>query len=119
MNKKLHKLTVEALRHKATVASETFDADDHETNWCLASERECNAAAGEGAVAALRSSAVAMGELEDYLSGDMPPRERTAIVRDLCRAGWYSRYNPNAVVMFSLRGDKTRTIDGVRYITGH
>ena len=36
----LHKLTIEALRHKATVANETFDATDPETNWCLITERE-------------------------------------------------------------------------------
>lgn len=111
----LHKLTIEALRHKATVASETFDATDPETNWCLVTERECNAVADAGTDAALKASKEAQEELENYLGGDMPPRETTAIVSDLCRAGWYEQHNPNSV---STRRVKTRTVEGVRYVTG-
>ena len=111
----LHKLTIEALRHKATVASDTFDATDPETNWCLAAERECNAVASAGTHAALKVSKEAQEELENYLGGDMSPRETTAIVSDLCRAGWYEQHNPNSV---STRRIKTRTVEGVRYVTG-
>ena len=111
----LHKLTIEALRHKATVASDTFDATDPETNWCLASERECNAVADAGTDAALKVSKEAQEELENYLGGDMTPCETTAIVSDLCRAGWYEQHNPNSV---STRRVKTRTVEGVRYDTG-
>lgn len=116
MNTKLHPLTVEALTHKASVASDTFDASDAETNWCLAVERECLAVAKAGTHDALRASKEAKEELENYLGGDMPPRETTAIVSDLCRAGWYEQHNPNSV---STRRVKTRTVEGVRYVTGY
>ena len=117
MNTKLHQLTVEALRHKATVANETFDSTDPETNWCLAAERECNAVADAGTDAALKASKEAKEELENYLGGDMSPRETTAIVADLCRAGWYEQHNPET---FALgRRSKTRTFEGVRYVTGY
>ena len=116
MNTKLHQLTVEALRHKAGVANETFDASDAETNWCLAVERECLAVANAGTHYALRASKEAKEELENYLGGDLPPRETTAIVADLCRAGWYEKHNPDAVC---TRRVKTRTVEGVRYVTGY
>lgn len=112
----LHKLTIEALRYKAATASETFDATDPETNWCLATEHECNTVADAGTGAALKASKEAKEELENYLGGDMSPREITAIVSDLCRAGWYEKHNPNSV---STRRVKTRTVGGVRYVTGH
>ena len=117
MNTKLHQLTVEALRHKAGVANETFDAADAETNWCLAVERECLAVASAGTHDALRASKEAKDELENYLGGDMPPRETTAIVSDLCRAGWYNRFTPGTVALGRL--PKTRTLEGVRYVTGY
>ena len=66
----LHKLTIEALRHKAQVANDTFDAFDHETNWCLSVERECKAVADAKTVFALKASKEAQEELEDYLGGD-------------------------------------------------
>ena len=111
----LHKMTVEALLHKAWVANETFDATDPETNWCLLTERECNVVASAGTHAALKASKEAQEELENYLGGDMTPCETTAIVSDLCRAGWYEQHDPNAV---STRRVKTRTVEGVRYDTG-
>ena len=111
----LHKLTIEALLHKAWVANETFDATDPETNWCLITERECNAVADVGTHAALKASKEAQEELDNYLCANTDPREITAIVSDLCRAGYYDKHDPNAV---STRRIKTRTVEGVRYVTG-
>ena len=112
----LHKMTLEVLLHKAWVANETFDATDPETNWCLITERECNAVAGLGTHAALKASKEAQEELDNYLCvTNSDPRETTAIVSDLCRAGYYDKHDPNSV---STRRIKTRTVEGVRYVTG-
>jgi hypothetical protein len=115
MNIKLHDLTVEALRHKASVASDTYDPADEETNWAKTADEQCRAVAITGTVDALKASKVAQEELENYLAGDMPPRELTTVVSDLCRAGAYELYDPNAVC---TRRIKTRTVEGLRYVTG-
>ena len=115
MNTKLHELTIEALCYKAGVAADTYDPTDAETNWAKVADEQCRAVATAGTVAALKSSKVGKEELENYLGGDMPPREQTAIVSDLCRAGWYDKHDPNSV---STRRVKTRTVEGARYVTG-
>ena len=115
---KLHQLTIEALLHKAGVAADTYDPADTETAWAKTADEHCRAVAQAGTVAALKVSGPAMDELENYLAADMPPRERTAIVSDLCRAGHYEKHNPN-VVQLCGRPTKTRTIEGVRYVTGY
>lgn len=114
---KLHPATIDALRHKAGVAHDTWDESDPDTNWCLAVDRECRAVAAAGTVAALRASEEAKGEMENYLGGDLSPGEATAIVADLCRVGWYERYTPGSVALG--RRPKTRTVDGVRFVTGY
>ena len=113
---KLHQLTVDALRHKAAVAADTYDPTDEETAWAKVAAEQCRAVAAAGTTEALAKSLAARVELENYLGSDMPPRETTAIVFDLCRSGYYEQHNPNTVTMG--RRCKTRTVDGVKYDTG-
>lgn len=113
----LHKLTLEALRHKADVAGDTYDPSDPETDEWLVVETQCRAVALMGTVEALSRSEQAKDELDNYLMTDMPPRELTAIVTDLCRAGYFERHDPRWVVAMG-RPIKTRVVDGVRYSTG-
>jgi hypothetical protein len=86
---KLHQLTIEALKHKAEVAAETYDPTDEETAWAKVADEQCRAVAAAGTTEALSQNPKAQDELENYLGGDMPPRETTAIVSDLCRSGYY------------------------------
>lgn len=111
---KLHKLTIDALKWKANVAQDMYDANDEETHSWKDTAEACLAAVESGTPAGM--SHEAKGELENYLGGDMPAAETTAIVRDLCRAGWYEKYDPNA---FTTRRIKTRTVDGIKYETGY
>ena len=95
---KLHKLTVEVLYHKA---QEGRIAD------------ACLAAVETGTPEGM--SHEAQYALSNYLEQDLPANETTAIVRDLCRAGWYEKHNPNSSTWQRI---KTRIIDGVKYVTG-
>lgn len=113
---KLNQHSIEALRHKADVATDTYDANDPETAEWLRVAVDCGHAAAKGTVEALRASKAAQDELDNYLNTGMPDKERRAIVRDLCRAGHFPVTNPNVVQW--PRRIKTTTVDGVRYDTG-
>ena len=101
--------TLAALEHKATVASDSYDAYDENTHTWADVFRRCKV------VTVLQANRVAMEELENYLGGEMSPGERRAIQADLCRAGWYDRHHPDSV---STRRLKTLLVDGKRYVVG-
>lgn len=109
----LHKLTRDALAWKRQIADDTYDELDPETECWLDVSNACREALRLNTPACMPKDA--QEELENYLQGDLPPAETTAIVRDLCRAGWYEKHDPSAV---TTRKIKTRTVDGVKYSTG-
>lgn len=113
---RLRKATVEALGYKAEVAAESYDPTDPESVCWLETEIACRSVEGVATVDALRASKTACDELENYLMGDRQPQEKTAIIADLCRAGYCELYDPTAIV---TRRIKTRTVDGTRYVVGH
>lgn len=109
----LHKYTRDALAWKRQIADDTYDENDPETECWLEVSNACREALRLNTPACMPKAA--QEELENYLQGDLPPAETTAIVRDLCRAGWYEKHDPSAI---TTRRIKTRRVDGVQYSTG-
>ena len=113
----LSRWTIEALLHKADVASDEVggDNDDAASNWAE-TERQCRAvAAGELALAA---APLAIEELENYIDchrETMRPVEWKALTVDLCRAGQLEEFDPDAVC---TRKPRTMLIDGKRWVVG-
>lgn len=108
----LHPKTIEALRWKAGVASDSIEDNDPESLEWGAVSTSCYEASDAGTVEALRQCPRAKEELENYLGGDMPKSERVAIQRDLCRAGHYEVHDPESV---STRRPKTLMVDGTLF----
>lgn len=110
---KLTRHTIEALEHKACVADDSFDARDPDSAGWLETAASCRRAMAS--IESLRVEKVAQGELDNYLMGDLPRAEQSAIIADLCRSGYFPIFDPLAVC--SRRLGK-RTVGGIIYEVG-
>jgi hypothetical protein len=111
-NKQLNILTIEALIHKRDVAEDNGD----ETLDILNS---CKKVIANATVETLKGERTAQLELENYLfCHDLPKPEQKAILRDLCRAGFFMVYEPEAVTIGGHGKIKRITVDGVQYEVG-
>ncbi len=108
----LHPKTIEALEHKADVAGDTYDENDAETHGWKDTEAECRKAAAEGTTESLRPLKLAVDELFNYVGGSMPKAEETAILRDLCRVGFFEVHDAEGVANGSVQflGTRPRTL---------
>ncbi len=109
----LSKFTIDALEFRAQVALDTLDSGEYEED-CKVWANACSSVAKEGTVDALGKSREAMEELHDYIA-DLPKIELNAIIKDLCLAGFFEEYDPDAECTRKL---KTRVVNGVKYVTG-
>ena len=113
---KLHPITLDVLQLKADIASDSRDPSNPETSeWELVA-KECNEARDVGTVERLKELKLAQIELDNYAGNEIPEKESRAIARDLCRAGFFPEYNPNAI---QTRKIKTRQVDNKIYEVGY
>jgi DNA mismatch repair protein MutH len=106
-------LTLEALKHKLSVAEDEADADHNEPEdqkqWREVVSELTKAIESES----IKDNQCAAEELQNYIDGDLNAAEKRAILRDLGEAGFLEEFNPKA---FYSRRPKTMKIGTKVYL---
>lgn len=116
----LHSHTIRELDHKLSVARDSLSICIEHGDDESATEWEASIAALERVLAiptikTLSQHSLAQSELDNSLTLDLSNDERRMILRDLCRAGWFSEYDPTAVCTSKIA---TIQVDGKQYEVG-